>query len=252
MSIDRINDCQTNSSCVSCYSLKHCLVRNFDTVLRSSLQQVLGKQKVLRKGQKLYSPGEDYHGLYIVKTGSFKSVYYNSSGEQQVVNFIFPSDLIGSDGIHEHQYRYELEALETSTVCPLLEANAGYLSQDQTVAVMGEVLTEFSRQSYFNSCYLLALGKLKVDQRLAWFLLNLSDHMKKLGRSEKELYLSMTRYDIANHLGMANETTSRLFKQFESKGWIGTTRRWVQIVDKPAMQNLVDSDSQLRPLHHIS
>jgi len=50
----------------------------------------------------------------------------------------------------------------------------------------------------------------------------------------------MSRNDIANLLGMAVETISRLFSQFQEQGLLRVERKHVQIRDLPALQALAN------------
>lgn len=230
------------SPCERCCGFRFCVFGRLNRGLRRSLEPQLRQQRLLHKGDKLFTPGSDFNGLYIVKSGSFKSAYYDTSGDQQVIGFYFPSDLLGGDGIPSGRHRYDLEALETATVCSLLYPRAGTLRDPMAIELLSQIMTEFARQSFRESSWLLVLGRLKADQRLARFLLTLSERMRQLGRSVWEFPLSMPRHDIANHLGIANETVSRLFKRFEGKGLILAKRRWVQLLDIDALHALADMD----------
>lgn len=75
----------------------------------------------------------------------------------------------------------------------------------------------------------MAMGQKGVEQKLAIFLLAISQRMKARGFSETEFNLSMSRSDIANFLGIAAETVSREFTQLQKDGVIQVDRRQVQI-----------------------
>ena len=230
-------------SCENCCGYRFCLLSRLNRELRDTLSSQLSQQRLLRKGEKLYTPGSDFDGLYIIKSGSFKSAYSDTSGDQQVIGFYFPTQLLGIDGIESQAYRYDVEALETSTVCPLPYPRSGSWSEAMKVELLQQILVESSRQSFQDSCWLLVVGRLKADQRLARFLLTLSQQMEMLGRSGREFPLTMPRHDIANHLGIANETVSRLFKRFEDNGWIFARRRWVQISNRAALLELLENEN---------
>jgi CRP/FNR family transcriptional regulator len=42
----------------------------------------------------------------------------------------------------------------------------------------------------------------------------------------------MSRYDIANYLGMAVETVSRIFTRFQQQQWLRVTGRDIEILDR--------------------
>jgi CRP/FNR family transcriptional regulator len=93
---------------------------------------------------------------------------------------------------------------------------------------------------------LLSVSKLNAEQRLAKFLLDCSQRFKQRGLSDKVFDLSMTRIDIANFLGMAIETISRLLNKLQTKGIIDVNRRKITLRDKARLQDcLLDDEDKV-------
>ena len=90
---------------------------------------------------------------------------------------------------------------------------------------------------------LLILGRLRAEQRFAWFLLNLSERFAQLHKSPSVFYLSMPRRDIANYLGMITETLSHLIKSYKMEGIIHIKNRWVEILDFARLKRHLDSQA---------
>ena len=67
---------------------------------------------------------------------------------------------------------------------------------------------------------LLQLGKMSAESRVAAFLVSISMRLHMRGFSETEFNLTMTRTDIGNYLGMAVETVSRQFTNFQEQGFL--------------------------------
>ena len=59
---------------------------------------------------------------------------------------------------------------------------------------------------------------MRAEERLAAFLLNLSERYKARGYSSTEFVLRMTREEIGSYLGLKLETVSRLFSKFQEEG----------------------------------
>ena len=77
-----------------------------------------------------------------------------------------------------------------------------------------------------------------ADQKLAGFILTLSERYKQRGYSETRINLMMPRRDIANHLNMAAETVSRLFKRFQKDGLLEIKRTDLHIIDLEGLKRL--------------
>ena len=88
---------------------------------------------------------------------------------------------------------------------------------------------------------LLLLGKKNAEQRLAALLLSLAERYAERGFSQTDFYLHMPRRDIANYLGLAVETVSRLLAQMQDEGLLRVEHRHVLIEDLERLRSMVDS-----------
>ena len=52
------------------------------------------------------------------------------------------------------------------------------------------------------------------------------------------MILQMSRQDIANHLGMAAETISRLLKRLQSNGVLAISKREMKVLDQDELLKL--------------
>ena len=90
--------------------------------------------------------------------------------------------------------------------------------------------------------FVVTLGTKDATQRLAAFLLNLSEYHEENGFSATEFTLPMSRTDIANYLSLAVETVSRIFSRLQKDGIISVERNAVSVVD---LQRLYNSAGQV-------
>src|SRR5450755_2497220 len=86
---------------------------------------------------------------------------------------------------------------------------------------------------------MLLLGSMRAEERLAAFLLNLSERYKCRGYSSTEFVLRMTREEIGSYLGLKLETVSRLFSKLQQEGLVNIAGRSVKINDLSALKQLV-------------
>jgi len=91
---------------------------------------------------------------------------------------------------------------------------------------------------------MLMLATMHAEQKLASFLLDLADRYRARGYSSSEFVLRMTREEIGSHLGLKLETVSRLFSRFHKDGLIHVQGREVKLLDRVALQRLVDATLQ--------
>ena len=89
---------------------------------------------------------------------------------------------------------------------------------------------------------MMSLGSMRSEQRLAAFLLNLSERLSSLGYSSTDFIMRMSREEIGNYLGLTLETVSRLFSRFAKDGLIRVSQREVRILDILALRELLGRD----------
>jgi len=75
---------------------------------------------------------------------------------------------------------------------------------------------------------------------MATFLLMLSIRYGALGYSNTDFNLSMRRQDIANFLGLSNETISRQLAGLSKAGVIIVKQRVIQIIDLNLLKSIVE------------
>lgn len=87
-----------------------------------------------------------------------------------------------------------------------------------------------SREIVRDHGMMLLLGSMRAEERLATFLISLSQRFAARGYSASEFLLRMTREEIGSHLGLKLETVSRALKHMQGKGLIEVRNRQVRIL----------------------
>jgi len=93
------------------------------------------------------------------------------------------------------------------------------------------LLKLMSRELVRDQGVMLLLGSMRSAERLATFLLNLSQRFVARGFSPHEFHLRMTREEIGSYLGLSLETVSRLFSRFQSEGLVCVAQKHILIQD---------------------
>ena len=225
-------------SCRQCNLRELCFPRGMKEDDLSDLEAVVDQPKPLHKNDFLYRDGDVTQAMYAVRSGCIKTMTESPNGDEQIVGFHLAGELLGMDGFGDGVHTCNAVALETSSVCELPLDKLEDLCHDlpglqkQMRRIMGKELTNDHQM-------LLLLGKMNSEERLASFLLSLSGRMEERHWKENEFNLSMPRQDIANYLGMAVETVSRLFAAFQTQKIIEVDRRHITILDMPRLKKMV-------------
>jgi CRP/FNR family transcriptional regulator, anaerobic regulatory protein len=86
--------------------------------------------------------------------------------------------------------------------------------------------------------HIVQLGVLNARQRLALFLLDLSERFAAAGGAADVFELPMLRADIGSYLGLALESVSRAFSALQQQGVIRVRQRRIELRDMPALRSL--------------
>jgi CRP/FNR family transcriptional regulator, anaerobic regulatory protein len=194
------------------------------------LNYINGSHRIYRAKHCLIESGTQCSGLYILRSGSAKSFKITSYGEDIVTDFLYPGDVIGLDALDGLRFMQSVQFLETSSVGYISIASINTLIVES--AEFRQYLLQLMSRAINHECQLhTATSHFDSQRRLANFLIYISNRFSGQGLSAVEFSLSMTRADIANYLGMAIETLSRLLTRFQKEGLIGIKNRFFVILD---------------------
>ncbi len=197
---------------------------------------------VLRKvahGEALFRSGDRFDALFEIWTGFFKTVIATSQGREQVTGFQMGGELMGLDGIDTGRYSVDAIALEDSQVCVIPYEVLETLGRE-IPSLQKQFHRIMSREIVQDHSVMLHLGSMHAEERVAAFLLNLTDRLRARGFSASSLVLRMTREEIGSYLGVKLETVSRAFSKFQANGLIFVRQRHIQITDPVGLQHLLD------------
>lgn len=103
-----------------------------------------------------------------------------------------------------------------------------------------QLLTRLSTELAGDKSFMFLLGKKTAEEKLATYLLSLSKRFNERGFSAKEFQLTMSRSDIANHLGLAVETISRVFSKFQDNDLIIINGKSITLINTGKIETLCD------------
>jgi CRP/FNR family transcriptional regulator len=203
---------------------------------------MVSTRRSVRRGEALFHAGEAFAALYAVRTGFFKTVISAADGREQVTGFQMAGELIGLDGISTDHHSCDAVALEDSQVCMIPYGQLESLSREFTL-LQHQFHKIMSREIVRDHGVMLLLGSMRAEERLAAFLLNLTQRLQARGFSASALVLRMTREEIGSYLGLKLETVSRTFSKFQDDAILEVKQRDIRILDQNALQRVVNSAS---------
>jgi CRP/FNR family transcriptional regulator len=224
--------------CSNCSMRELCLPIGLDHDALRKLDDIVTNRVRLKKGEVLYRTGDSFTALYAIRTGSCKTTVLAEDGREQVAGYHMLGDVIGMDGIGSERHGCQAVALEDTEYCVLPFDELGDLAR--SVESLQRNLYQFlSREIVRDHNVMLLLGSMRAEERLAAFLLNLSQRYRERGYSSTEFMLRMTRQEIGSYLGLKLETVSRLFSRFQKEGLIQVQGRSIKLLAVSALKQLL-------------
>ena len=146
--------------------------------------------------------------------------------------------MIGFDGFATNSHTCTAQFIETASVSELRLETLDDLCTSSP-SLLRKIYTIIGLEIKAEHELLFLLGRMSAEQKLATFLLNFSSRMKQHHWNGSEFNLVISRRDIANYLGIAAETISRLLAQFRDDGLIDVNKRHVKIIDKGKLNKII-------------
>lgn len=176
-------------------------------------------------GEQIYAEGDQAQFLYAVVAGAVRTVRHSSDGRRQVGDFYYPGDLFGLEAEQEHAFAAE-------AMCPV-QVRMIRLGSAEDRAFAEAALRELARAHD----HLAMLGRRSAEEKVASFLLELA-HQGPCGQAA----LPMSRQDMADYLGLALETVSRVLGRFQDENLVAfSSCRDFRIVKRSRLQRLAST-----------
>lgn len=229
-------------SCKSCALSQLCLPADIGGTDLEQLDSIIGDKRPLERGKALFRQGNAFQAVYVVRSGSLKTFVEDPAGDVQVLGFHLPGEILGMGGLGRDHYLGTAEALERSNVCELPYAQLEQIL-NQMPALHRQLVRIVNRGAELDQDHLVMMGRLHAQERLAMFLRGFASRYERLSRDPRNLLLPMSRGDLANYLGLAMETVSRLFGRMETEGVLAVNRKNVRVL-RPDLLAALCGDGQ--------
>jgi len=213
-------DCSLRSLCLP-------LLMSEDDLKR--LDALVDSRRFVKRGQALFRTGDRFEAVYAIRAGFFKTRLASTDGQEQVTGFQMAGEVLGLDGISTEMHPCDAVALEDSEVCVIRYGQLEFLSREFT-DLQRQFHKVMSREIVNDHGMMRLLGNRRAEERVAAFVLDLTQRLRLRGFSASSLVLRMTREEIGTYLGLTLETVSRCFSRLHDDGVLRVHRRQVDVL----------------------
>lgn len=184
-----------------------------------------------RRGQRVYGQNEaaEYH--YRLLAGAARRFAMQPNGRRQIIDFLLPGDFFGFTPRDEHAFT--VEAIVPDTIVRRYPRAVVKRLIGSDARLAPTILTMTASEICRLQARVILLGRITAHEKVNGFLLEMA---KRLSDGPGHIHLSMSRYDIADYLGMSVETVSRALTVLKQSGTIKVIgARRVQLIDPDAL-----------------
>ena len=204
------------------------------------LDDLIHLKRRFARGEYLYRSTDRFQSLYAIHSGSFKTQVLHEDGREQVTGFQMVGEIVGLDAISTDKHTCDAVALEDSEVCEMPFNKLEALSRELP-SLQRHLHKIMSREIVRDQGIMLLLGTMRAEERLAAFLLNLSQRFAARGLSPTQFQLRMSRQEIGSYLGLKLETVSRTLSLFQQRGLIRINNKSLEFLNLAELQSLLQS-----------
>ncbi|MDI1361782.1 helix-turn-helix domain-containing protein [Methylotenera sp.] len=212
--------------------------------LLKKLDMLISVRKRVKAGSIIYHTGSQFHAIYAVKSGFIKTEILHEDGRMQITGFYMSGEILGFDGIATDHHICTSIALENSEICiiPLSWIERFNQGSDELQRHFYKLM---GREIVRDHTIMLLLGSMQTEERVAAFMLNLSQRFQARGLSPYSLTLRMKREEIGSYLGMKIETVSRILTKFQEQGLLEVQQKNIRILDMNGLKRAISQSPEI-------
>ena len=227
------------TACSNCNLRELCLPLGLSEVELDRLDDLVSTRRRVKRGEYLYRAGAEFDAIFAIRSGFFKTDVLLEDGRDQVTGFQMAGELLGLDGISSEHHTCNAIALEDSEICSIPFSQLESLSRE-IHTLQHHFHKVMSREIVRDHGVMMLLGTMRAEERLAAYLLNLSQRFTARGYSHADFFLRMTREEIGSYLGLKLETVSRAFSRFQEEGHIAVQQKHIRILNVAGLKALMN------------
>ncbi|MHB8910517.1 MAG: Crp/Fnr family transcriptional regulator [Syntrophales bacterium] len=193
----------------------------------------IGVRRSWRKGERIFSEGDEGTGFYVVVAGRVKIFKVSTDGKEQILHLFGPGESFGEVSVFTGQ-GFPADAVAAAQTTLLFFPRVAFsalIQRDPALAL--NMLAQLSRRLMQFAGLIEDLSLKEVPGRLAKYLLYLSD---KDGEGGVELDVS--KGQLASLLGTIPETLSRILAKMNRRGLIRSRGAQIRIIDRRALEEI--------------
>ena len=207
--------------CMECPLLACKGLRPLDADQRAYMQTVKKGERLFERGDTLLREGEESQHLYTVLEGVLIRYRSLEDGRRQIVNFMFPGDLVGLQGAFDEPASHSVEALLPARLCHFKRGEFVHLIKHNPQLGYDVTWLAAKEETALES-HIVSLGQRSAKERVVFLAVWLLDRALSTGLAHENntLGIPVTQAQIADMLGLSLVHTNRTLRSLDKDGLV--------------------------------
>ena len=200
--------------CQTCYLRKRPLFTPFDSSDLRFMMEFRSGEVVLQAGEVLYHQGDENEFIFTAWEGQGACFHHLPNGDRQLVNFIFPGDVVGLQAALSGTAATTAIAASPMVLCRFKKPRLSELFRENHERAYALTWIAAVEQHFLGET-IATLGQRTAFQRMAWALLKIHTRLDAVGLApEGKAFFPFKQRDLADAMGLSlvhtNKTLARL------------------------------------------
>ncbi|MFA6084072.1 Crp/Fnr family transcriptional regulator [Mucilaginibacter sp.] len=184
-----------------------------------------------QKGDIIFREGAVPAGIFLIRNGKVKKYKVDQLGKEQIIYVANQGELIGYHAVlSEERYPDSAAAIEDSLISFIPKEDFMDVLH-RSPAFTQRLLKALSHEFTVLANSISVIAQRTAPERLAIALIVLREKYKDERSGDEKIVLNVSRTDLANIAGIAQENVIRLLKEFKEEGILETDGRKIWVKD---------------------
>jgi len=220
-----------------------CEERLHSTLTSAQMCQI--HEKLIRvsysEHEMLFHEGEPASYLFALRAGQVKLTTSLPDGRQQILRVAVAGQLLGLEIFKGGHYPFTAQTLTDIVACKIHHRDLQHILAENA-GISWRVIQTLSQELDRADIQIRDLGLKTAQEKVSGFLLSL---IPKRINGDDALPLLLSRREMAEMLGLTEETVSRVMAEFNRKKIIETHKGFIRIPNPKGLEKLAGTGSTL-------
>jgi CRP-like cAMP-binding protein len=186
---------------------------------------------VAETGTMIIAEGAHSAHLYTLLSGWAFRYKILPDGRRQILNYLFPGDLVGLQGSVMGEMDHSIEALSSVVLCVFQRDKLPALYQNHP-GLAFDITWMASREERMLDDHLLSIGRRSALERAAYLIAFIYQRASAVAGEDRVLALPISQQHVADTLGLSIVHTNKTLKKLSAQGLIRWLERSCEVLDQ--------------------